>query len=64
MGAPVRRRAPSADNFLWHTWWHFSAQFFTQFLAVMRFKSSEILRHEQHHRGRPYTLFTVVGRQV
>ena len=62
-GAPVCRLAPTPQNFLWHTWWHFSAQFFTQFLAVMGFTTSEILRHQQHHRGRPYTLFTVVGRR-
>jgi SAM-dependent methyltransferase len=62
-GAPVCRLAPTAQNFLWHTWWNFSTQFFTQFLAVMGFTISEILRHQQYHRGRPYTLFTVVGRR-
>jgi SAM-dependent methyltransferase len=62
-GAPVCRLAPTPQNFLWHTWWHFSTQFFVQFLAVMGFTASEILRHQQHHRGRPYTLFTVVGRR-
>jgi O-methyltransferase len=60
-GAPVCRLAPTPQNFLWHTWWHFTTQFFTQFLAVMGFTTSEVLRHEQRHRGRPYTLFTVVG---
>jgi len=62
-GVPVCRLAPTAQNFLWHTWWNFSTHFFTQFLAVMGFTSSEILRHQQYHRGRPYTLFTVVGRR-
>ncbi len=62
-GAPVCRLAPTSQNFLWHTWWHFSTQFFTQFLAVMGFNTSEILRHQQRHRGRPYTLFTVVARR-
>jgi SAM-dependent methyltransferase len=62
-GTPVCRLAPSAQNFLWHTWWHFSTQFFTQFLAVMGFTTSEILQHQQPHRGKPYTLFTVVGRR-
>ena len=37
-GAPVCRLAPTPQNFLWHTWWHFSTQFFTQFLAVMGFQ--------------------------
>src|SRR5881397_927542 len=50
-GEPVCRFAPTAENFLWYTWWHFSTQFFTQFLNVMGFTTSEILRHQQHHRG-------------
>ena len=61
--APVCRLAPTPQNFLWHTWWHFSAQFFTQFLAVMGFSASDVLRHQQRHRGRPYTLFTIVGQR-
>jgi SAM-dependent methyltransferase len=60
-GAPVCRLAPTPQNFLWHTWWHFSTQFLTQFLAVMGFNTSEMSTHEQYHRGRPYTLFTIVG---
>jgi O-methyltransferase len=62
-GAPVCRLAPTSRNFLWHTWWHFSTEFFTQFLGVMGFTASELLRHQQHHRGKPYTLFTVVGQR-
>jgi hypothetical protein len=61
--APVCRLAPTPQNFLWHTWWHFSTQFFTQFLAVMGFTTSEILQHQQPHRGKPYTLFTVISRR-
>ena len=61
-GAPVCRLAPTPQNFFWHTWWHFSTQFFTQFLAVMGFSFWEVWRHQQNHRGRPYTLFTIVGR--
>lgn len=61
-GAPVCRLAPTPQNFLWHTWWHFSTQFFTQFLAVMGF-SAEVLRHQQNHRGRQYTLFTIVSKK-
>lgn len=61
-GAPVCRLAPTPENFLWHTWWHFSTQFFSEFLAVMGFTSSEVSKHQQLHRGKPYTLFTIVGR--
>jgi SAM-dependent methyltransferase len=62
-GAPVCRLAPTPENFLWHTWWHFSTQFFTQFLAIMDFTTSETLTHQQYHRGKPYTLFTIVARR-
>jgi SAM-dependent methyltransferase len=62
-GAPICRLAPTPQNFLWHTWWHFSSQFFTQFLAVMGFTTSEILTHQQFHRGRPHTLFTIVSQR-
>jgi len=41
-GAPICRLAPTPQNFLWDTWWHFSTQFFTQFLAVVRFDTSEV----------------------
>ena len=62
-GAPICRLAPTPQNFLWHTWWHFSTQFFTQFLAVMGFTTSEALSHQQYHRGKAYTLFTIVGQR-
>jgi O-methyltransferase len=62
-GAPVCRLAPTPENFIWHTWWHFSTQFFTQFLAVMGFKATDTSTHEQYHRGKEHTLFTIVGRR-
>jgi hypothetical protein len=43
-GAPICRLAPTPENFLWHTWWHFSTQFFAQFLAVMGFATTRTLR--------------------
>jgi hypothetical protein len=62
-GVAVCRLAPTQENFLWHTWWHFITQFFTQFLAVMGFTASEPTTHEQLHRGRAHTLFTIVARR-
>ena len=62
-GAPVCRLAPTPENFIWHTWWHFSTQIITQFLAVMGFTSSRTTTHEQLHRGRAHMLFTTVGRR-
>jgi O-methyltransferase len=62
-GSPVCRLAPTPQKFLWDTWWHFSTQFFTQFLAVMGFTATQTSTHRQCHRGRAHTLFTIVGRQ-
>ncbi len=62
-GAPVCRLAPTPQNFRWHTWWHFSTQFFTRFLDVMGLTVSDLLTHEQYHRGKAHTLFTLVGRR-
>jgi len=62
-GAPVCRLAPTPENFIWHTWWHFSTQFITQFLAVMGFVNSRTTTHEQFHRGRAHMLFTTVGQR-
>jgi SAM-dependent methyltransferase len=62
-GSPVCRLAPTPENFLWHTWWHFSTQFFRQFLAVMGFTAMESSTHEQYHRGKAHTLFTITARR-
>src|SRR5256714_13345191 len=62
-GAPVCRLAATPENFLWHTWWHFTTQFFTQFLAVMGLTTCEPTTHQQLHRGRAHTLFTIVARR-
>ncbi len=62
-GAPVCRLAPTPQNFLWHTWWHFSTQFFAQFLAVMGFTTTATSTHQQYHRGKAHTLFTIVGQR-
>ena len=62
-GKAVCRLAPTPENLLWHTWWHFSTQLFTQFLAVMGFTEAETSTHQQYHRGRAHTLFTIVGQR-
>ena len=62
-GAPICCLAPIPQNFLWHTWWHFSTQFFTQFLTVMGFNNTKTSTHQQYHRGRAHTLFTIVGQR-
>jgi O-methyltransferase len=62
-GAAVCRLAPTPENFRWDTWWHFSTQFFTQFLGVMGFTTLEPTTHQQFHRGRAHTFFTLVARR-
>jgi O-methyltransferase len=62
-GTPVCRLAPTPQNFLWDTWWLFSTQFFTQFLAVMGFTTAEIVTHEQHRVGGAHTVFTIVAKR-
>lgn len=63
-GTPVCRLLPASQNFLWHTWWQFSTQFFTQFLAVMGFTTAEISTHEHQYRvGGAHTFFTIVAQR-
>jgi SAM-dependent methyltransferase len=61
-GTPVCRLAPDPQNLLWHTWWQFSTQFFTQFLAVMGFTTTANT-HQQPYLGRAHTLFTIVAQR-
>src|SRR5262249_38335017 len=62
-GMPVCRLLPDSQNFIWHTWWQFSTQFFSQFLAVMGFTITANLTHQQHYLGRDNTLFTIVAQR-
>ena len=62
-GTAVCRLVPDPQNFLWHTWWQFSTQFFTQFLAVMGFTTTANLTHQQRYLGRAHTLFTIVAQR-
>jgi SAM-dependent methyltransferase len=59
---PICRLAPTPENFLWDTWWHFSPKLFTQFLTVAGFATCEISTHQQLHRRKEHTLFTVTAR--
>jgi O-methyltransferase len=63
-GTPVCRLVPASQNFHYLTWWQFSTQFFTQFLAVMGFTTAEILTHEhQYGVGGAGTFFTIVAQR-
>src|SRR5437762_1983592 len=62
-GTPICRLVPDPLNFIWHTWWQFSTQFFTQFLAVMGFTTTANLTHQQPYLGRAHTLFTIVAQR-
>ena len=62
-GTPVYRLVPAPQNFIWHTWWQFSTQFFTQFLGVMGFTTTSNLTHQQYYLGKANTLFTIVAQR-
>ena len=63
-GTPVCRLLPAPQNFIWHTWWQFSTQFFTQFLGVMGFTTTSNLTHQQYYpAGKANTLFTIVAQK-
>ena len=61
LSGPIARLAPSVDNDTIDTWWTFTPEFFTQFLAVLGFPRSEVSFHEQLLFGKPWPLFTVVA---
>jgi 2-polyprenyl-3-methyl-5-hydroxy-6-metoxy-1,4-benzoquinol methylase len=65
-GSPVCRLVPTRENKLWHTWWNFSTDFLTQFLAVISFDVAKITKHHQIAFNNPEEMFTIVAsrRQV
>lgn len=60
-GKPICRLVPSPEKMTWDTWWHFSTEFFVQFLGVLGFPFPTVTTHVQQHRGTSYTLFTIVA---
>lgn len=60
-GEPICRLYPTRENRNWGTWWHFSPEFFVQFLEVMGFKDTKVTTHVQDRLGDELNLFTVVG---
>jgi len=46
-GQPVCRLVPTAENRDWGTWWHFSTDFFLQFLGVLGFTRTKVTTHTQ-----------------
>jgi O-methyltransferase len=62
-GTPVCRLLPARENFIWHTWWQFSTQFFSQFVGVMGFTTTSNLTHQQYYLGQANTVFTIVAQR-
>jgi SAM-dependent methyltransferase len=63
-GNPDCRLLPTAENFVWHTWWSFSTTFFTQFLGAMGFTTQTVSRHFQKHlRHGMGEFFTIVAKR-
>jgi O-methyltransferase len=60
-GKAICRLAPTPHEMNWDTWWHFSTDVLVQFLGVLGFPAPEVTTHKQQHRGRQYTLFTIVA---
>lgn len=59
-GSPICRLIPTRSNNVYDAWWHFSSEFFTQFLQVMGF-NCVVTRHAQLYAGNPVDLFTIVA---
>jgi SAM-dependent methyltransferase len=59
--APICRLLPSVDNDLWHTWWNFTPQFFTQYLSVLGFATFSVSTHKQFAFNQEVELFTIVA---
>jgi len=59
--APICRFLPSVENDLWHTWWNFTPQFFTQYLSVLGFSTIVASTHKQTAFNKEFELFTIVA---
>ena len=46
------------------TWWQLTPEVICRFLGVLGFEDTRVSRHEQLYNGRPFPLFTVVGRRT
>jgi SAM-dependent methyltransferase len=62
-GRPVCLLNPSMENKDWGTWWYFSTDFFRQYLAVLGFRTQDLLLHSQKYHDNMVPLFTLVARR-
>ena len=61
-GSSICRLAPSAENKQWDTWWHFSTDFFRQYLGVLGFlKVETAISAHTHLQTTSYPMFTIIG---
>ena len=66
-GQAICRLHPTAENAAWDTWWHFSTDFFLQYLSVLGFAALTMYRHvhfitcDVTKPLRPVTFFTIVA---
>jgi SAM-dependent methyltransferase len=63
-GQPICRLHPTAENKRWDTWWHFSTDFFLQYLAVLgftHFRTTTHLQIQPETPSTPSTFFTIVA---
>ena len=64
--APICSLVPTKDNSIIDTWWRFSPEFFVNYLAVLGFASSRVVRHRQLFvpTNTWYEMFTVVASRL
>jgi hypothetical protein len=62
-GPPVCRLIPGETNKPVDTWWAFAPEFFVQFLNILGFPQTKVIRHQQLHcrTGTMCDMFTVVA---
>lgn len=62
-GRPLCILSPTKENKDWGTWWHFSKDFFRNFLEVMGYEIQDTTLYSPKYHGTPVPLFTVVGKR-
>jgi SAM-dependent methyltransferase len=62
-GCPVCLFNPSPENKDWGTWWYFSTDLFRQYLAVLGFRTQDIVLHSQKYHDNVVPMFTLVARK-
>lgn len=63
VSSPIMRLAPSRENKILDTWWHFTPELLTRFLNIMGFAKTEVNHHSQIYKGHEVPFFTIVAQR-